>query len=87
MAKRDEHLVLLVEDIDHIIHNVVLECLVLNVYCNLSISFTFPFKYVVFSYLYADAINIVSTTTFAINIKRGLIKTQVEFIKNVVFYN
>jgi hypothetical protein len=29
----------------------------------------------------------VSTTTFAINIKRGLIKTQVEFIKNVVFYN
>jgi hypothetical protein len=39
------------------------------------------FKYVAFSYLHVDVINIVSTTTIAINIKRGLIKTHVEFIK------
>jgi len=32
MAKRNEHPVLLVEDIDHIICNVVFECLVVNVY-------------------------------------------------------
>jgi len=42
MAKRDEHLVPLVKEIDHIICNVALECLVLNVYWNLLISSTFP---------------------------------------------
>jgi len=41
----------------------------------------FPFKYVVFSYLHVDVINIVNTTTIAINIRRGLIKTHDEFIK------
>jgi hypothetical protein len=55
--------------------------LFLKVYCNLSISSTFPFKYVTFSYLHVDVIDIVSTTTITISIRRGLIKTHVEFIK------
>jgi hypothetical protein len=48
MAKRNECLVLLMEDIDHTIYNIVFECLVLNVYGNLSISFTSPFKLMAF---------------------------------------
>jgi hypothetical protein len=58
MAKRDERLVLIVEDIDHTIHNVVFECLVLNVYSNLSISFTSLSKFVAFSYLHGDVIEL-----------------------------
>jgi hypothetical protein len=85
MAKRDEHLVLLVEDIDHTIHNVVFECLVLNVYGNSSISSTSPFKFVAFSYPHAYAIDIVGTTIITVNIKGCLIKTHVEFIKKGFF--
>jgi hypothetical protein len=85
MAKGDEHLVLLVEDIDHTICNVVFECLVLNVYSNLSTSSTSTFKYVAFSYLHANFINIVGTTTITIIIKGGLIKTHAKFIKKGCF--
>ncbi len=81
MAKRDERPVLLMEDIDHTIHNVVFECLVLNVYGNLSISCTSPFKFVAFSYFHANVIDIVGTTTITVNIKGGLIKTHAKFIK------
>jgi hypothetical protein len=39
------------------------------------------------SYLHANVIDIMGTTTTTINIKGGLIKTHVEFIKKkVVFY-
>jgi hypothetical protein len=86
MAKKDEHLVLLVEDIDHIICNVVVECLVLNVYGNSSISSTSPFKYVYFSYFHVDVIDIVGTTTIIVTIRRGLIKTHDKFTKKVDFY-
>jgi hypothetical protein len=85
MAKKDERLILLVEDIDHTIHNVVFEFLVLNVYGNSSISSTSPSKFVVFSYPHAYVIDIVGTTIIAISIKRGLIKTHVEFIKKGCF--
>ncbi len=81
MAKRNEHLILLVEDIDHTIHDLVFECLVLNVYGNSSISSTS----MVFSYLHADVINIVGTTTFIVNIRGSLIETHVEFIKKNCF--
>jgi hypothetical protein len=52
MAKRNECLVLLVEEIDHTVRNVVFECLILNVYGNLSISSTSPFKSMAFSYIF-----------------------------------
>ncbi len=81
MAKKDELLILLVENIDHTIHNVDFECLVLNVYGNSSISSTSPSKFVVFSYSHAYVIDIVGTTIITINIKGGLIKTHVEFIE------
>jgi hypothetical protein len=80
MTKRDECPILLVKDIDHKIRNVVFECLVLNVYGNSSISFTSPFKSIVFSCLHADVINNVGTTTVTVNIRGGLIKTHVKFI-------
>jgi hypothetical protein len=73
MAKKDECLVLLMEDIDHTIRNVVFECLVLNVYGNLLISSTSLYKVVVFSYLHVDVITIMGTTIITINIG-GLIK-------------
>ncbi len=56
MAKRDEHPVTLVEDIDHIVCNVVFECLVLNVYGNSLISSTSPSKFVAFSYPHVNVI-------------------------------
>jgi hypothetical protein len=85
MAKRNEHLVLLVEDIDHIICNVVFECLVVNVYGNSLISSTFLFKFVVFSYIHVDVIDIVGITTIIVSIKGSLIKTHFKFIKKIVF--
>jgi hypothetical protein len=88
MAKRNERLILLVEDIDHTIHNLVFECLVLNVYGNSSISSTYPSTSMVFSYLHVDVINTVGITTFIINIRGSLIETHVEFIKKkIVFYS
>jgi hypothetical protein len=86
MAKKNENLVLLVENIDHTICNVVSKCLVLNVYGNSSISSTSPFKYVYFSYFHVDVIDIVGTTTTTVNIKGGLIKTHDKFTKKVDFY-
>ncbi len=87
MAKRYEHLVLLMEDIDRIICNVVFECLVLTIYGNSSISSTSLSKSMAFSYLHVDVIDIVGTTIIIINIKKGLIKTHVEFTKKVFFYD
>jgi hypothetical protein len=81
MVKIDEHLVLLVEDIDHTIRNVVFECLVLNDHGNSSISSTSPSKFVVFSYFHAYVIDTMGTTTIIVNIRGGLIKTHVQFIK------
>jgi hypothetical protein len=69
MAKRNECLVLLMKDIDHIVCNVVFECLVLNVYGNSLISFTSPCKFVAFSYLHVDVIDTMGTTIITINIK------------------
>jgi len=85
MAKRNEPLVLLMEDIDHKVRNVVFECLVLNVYDNLSISSTSPSKFMVFAYLHANVFDTVGTTTITISIKEGLIKTHVKFIKKGFF--
>jgi hypothetical protein len=83
MTKIDERLVLLVEDINHKVHNVVFECLVLNVYGNSSISSTSLSNFMAFSYLHAYVIDIMGTTTITINIRGGLIKTHVEFIKKI----
>jgi hypothetical protein len=60
--------------------------LFLNVYGNSSIPSTSPFKFVTFSYLHANVIDIVGTTTTTINIKGGLIKTHVEFIFKKLFF-
>jgi hypothetical protein len=79
--KKDERTVLLVEDIDHTICIIIFDSLVLNVYGNLSISSTSPFKSMVFSYLHGDVIDIVHATTITISVIQGLIKTHVEFIK------
>jgi len=59
--------------------------LFLNVYGNLSISSTSPFKLMAFSYLHVDVIDIVRTTTITVNIKGGLIKTHSKFIKKGSF--
>ncbi len=64
------------EDIDHAIRNFVFECL-----CNSSISSTSHSKSMASSYVHADVIYIVGTTIITINIKGGLIKTHVEFMK------
>jgi len=61
--------------------------LFLNVYGNSSISSTSPFKSVVFSYLHANVIDTMGTTTIIVNIKGGLIKTHAKFIKKIVFYD
>jgi hypothetical protein len=83
MAKRNECLVLLVEDIDHIIHNVIFEYLVLNVYGNSW--FHLNIESVAFSYCRANVIDTMGTTTIIINIRGSLIKTHVKFIKNGCF--
>ncbi len=53
----------------------------LNVYGNSSISSTSPSKFVVISYFHVDVIDIMGTTTITVNIRGGLIKTHVKFIK------
>jgi len=67
-----------VEDIDHTICNVVFERLVLNVYDNLSISCTSPFKSMTFSYLHANVIDTMGTITITISIKGGLGKFAIQ---------
>jgi hypothetical protein len=67
MAKQDEHLIALVENIDHIIRNVVFECLVLDVYSNSSIAS--PSKYVAYSYFHVDVIHSMGTTTIIMSIE------------------
>jgi hypothetical protein len=59
--------------------------LFLNVYGNSSISSTSLSKSVVFSYLHANVIDNVGTTTIIVSIRGGLIKTHVEFIKQCCF--
>jgi hypothetical protein len=81
MAKKNECPVFLMEDIDHIVCNDVFECLALNVYGNSSISSTSPSKFVVISYFHVNVIDIMGTTTITVNIRGGLIKTHVKFIK------
>ncbi len=56
-----------------------------NVYGNSSISSTSFYKLVAFSYLHATVIDIMDTTIVTVNIKRGLIKTHVEFMKKGYF--
>jgi hypothetical protein len=83
MAKRDEHPIPLVEDNDHIIRNVIFECLVLNIYGNSLISSTSPSKFVAFSYLHADVIDTMGTTIIIVKIKGVFIKTHDKFNKIV----
>ncbi len=85
MVKRYECPILLMEDIDHTMRNVVFNCLVVNVYGNLSISCTSPSKYMASAYLHAYVIDIVGTSTITFSIRRSLIKTHVEFIKKSCF--
>jgi hypothetical protein len=85
MAKTDERPIFPLEDIDHIVRIVVFECFVLNVYGNLSISSTSLFKFVAFSYLHANVIDTMGTTIITVNIRAGLIKTHVKFIKKGYF--
>jgi hypothetical protein len=73
------------ENIDHIVCNVVFECLVLTIYGNSSILSIFLSKSVAFSYLHANVIDTMGTTTITISIKGVLIKTHVEFIKKGFF--
>jgi hypothetical protein len=56
-----------------------------SVYGNSSISSTSLYKLVDFSYLHVTVIDIMDTTTVIVNIKRGLIKTHVEFMKKGYF--
>ncbi len=69
MAKQNEQPNVLVEDIDHTIHNVAFDYLVLSVYGNSSLSRS-PTKF-----------GFVGTTIIIINIKSALIKTHVKLIK------
>jgi hypothetical protein len=59
--------------------------LFLNVYGNLLISSTSPSKFVAFSYVRADVIDIVGITTITVRIKGGLIKAHVKFILKRLF--
>ncbi len=61
------------------------EMLFFSVYGNSSISSTSLYKLVDFSYLHVTVIDIMDTTTVIVNIKRGLIKTHVEFMKKGYF--
>jgi hypothetical protein len=70
------------ENIDHIVRNVVFECLWQSSILSIFIS-----KFVAFSYLYANVIDTMGTTTITVSIKGGLIKTHAEFIKKGSFYN
>jgi hypothetical protein len=70
----------LVEDIDHTIHNVAFDYLVLNVYGNFSLSRS-PTKSIAYSSLHANVIDFVGTTIIIINIKSVLIKTHSKLIK------
>jgi len=73
------------ENIDHIVHNVVFKCLVLTIYGNSSISSTSFFKSMAFSYFHANVIYTMGITIIIGNIKGGLIKQHVEFIKKCCF--
>jgi hypothetical protein len=75
-----------VENIDHIVCNVVFKCLVLNVYGNSSILSTSLYKFVAFPYLHINVIDIMGTTTINVNIKGGSIKTHAKFIKKRLFF-
>jgi hypothetical protein len=67
IAKQSEHLIAPMENIDHIICNVVFECLVLDVYINSSIAS--PSKYAVYFYFHVDVIDTMVTTVIIMNIE------------------
>ncbi len=71
---------MLVEDIDHTIHNVAFDCFVLIVYGNSFFSRSLA-KSIVYSYLHANVIDSVGNTTIIISIKGALIETHFKFIK------
>jgi hypothetical protein len=81
MEKQNEWPIVLVENIDHRFVMLPSIILFLNWYGN------FPFgslaKFVVYSYLHANVIDYVGTTTITINIKGTLIKTHFELIKKI----
>jgi hypothetical protein len=85
MEKWNEWTTMLVEDIDHTIHNVAFDCLVLSVYVNSSFSRSLA-KSIVYSYLHANVIDFVGTTTIIISIKGTLIKTHSKLIKKGNFF-
>ncbi len=80
MEKQNEQPIVLVEDIDHTIHNVAFDYLVLSVYGNSSL-FGSPTKFIAYSSLHANVIDFVGTTIIIINTKSALIKTHVKLIK------
>jgi len=80
MAKQNERPTMLVEDIDHIVHNIAFDYLVLSAYGNSSL-FKSLGKFVAYSYLHANVIDFVGTTTIIINIKGTFIKTHSKLIK------
>jgi len=72
MAKWNERPTVLVEDIDHTIHNVAFDCLVLSVYGNSSL-FGSLAKSIAYSYLHANVIDYVGITTIIVNINEKFI--------------
>ncbi len=76
---------MLLEDIDHTIRNVAFDCLVLSVYGNFSL-FGSLAKSIAYSYLHANVIGSMGTTTIIINIKGTLIKTHSKLIKKGNFF-
>jgi hypothetical protein len=71
----------LIEYFDHIVHNVVFESLVLNVYGNSLI--TLSSKTMVYSSFHAYVIDIVNNVIINVSIKGACRKTRVEVIKIV----
>ncbi len=78
---------MLVEDIDHTIHNAAFDYLVLSVYSNSCSFFWSLVKFITYSYLHAYVIDFVNTITTIIRIKGILIKTHYKLIKKATFYS
>ncbi len=81
MTKWDEHLVFLIEYFDHTVHNVMFECLVLNVYGNSLI--TLSSKSMVYFSFHAYVTDIVNNVIINVSIKGAFSKTNVELIKKL----
>jgi hypothetical protein len=72
MEKWNERPIVLVENIDHTIHNVAFDCLVLSVYGNSSL-FGSLAKSIAYSYFHANVIDYVGITTIIVNINEKFI--------------